>query len=303
MTIVLSSEALGYVPVLMVAPRFPYLTRRPLMIWTVVDTIAFGAAVAITARHITPAIAGIGIPLTVQRGVQRRQLIAERDRAQALLVEVQAGREAEAQAAALRERGRIARDMHDVLAHSLAGLSLQLQAIRAVAAHNNAAPELTEPIERAAALARDGLAEAREAVSTLRDPSDVGVDALPTLVARQPGAARIEITGTPTELPHGVGRVVYRAVQEALTNTARYAPGGTVTVTVTWTPSRLGVVIDDTGPAVGHEASPDQGSGLGLAGMDERVRAVGGTLRAGPRSDGPGWRVALSVPTGAEDAA
>jgi signal transduction histidine kinase len=229
------------------------------------------------------------------RAGEQQALIAERDRAQALLAEVQAGREAEAEAAALQERGRIAREMHDVLAHTLAGLSLQLQAVRAVAAREGVPPEVLDPLDKAATLAQDGLAEARSAVGALRDPVGLGMDALPALVERHPGAATLEAVGRPSGLAPEAGHAVYRAVQEALTNAARYAPGSPVTVRLSWAPDGLTAQVADSGAAVGRNAPAAQGSGLGLAGMDERVRAVGGTVRAGPR-DGGGWQVVVHVP-------
>jgi signal transduction histidine kinase len=300
--IVLVSSGLGYVPVLVAAARFPY-GGRPGAVWMVADTIAFGTAVAIGSRSVTAAIAGVGIPLLIQRAAQQREIVRQRDEARALLVEVQAGREAEAQAAALRERGRIAREMHDVLAHSLAGLSLQLQAIRAVAARTEAGPELTEPLDRAAQLARDGLSEARGAVSTLRDPSGLGLglDGLPALVERQPGGATLRVLGEPGSVAPAAGHAVYRAVQEALTNAARYAPGATIGVELQWTPAELALQVTDTGPATGHHTTPGQGSGLGLAGMSERLEPLGGSVQAGPRPDGPGWRVQLRVPATAAE--
>jgi signal transduction histidine kinase len=291
----LAPGGFGYVAVLIVAARFPY-RGRPETAFLALDTIAFGAVVGVSTHSLTGALAGLGVPALAQRGFAQREIVKERDRATALLAQVQAGREAEAQAAALRERGTIARDLHDVLAHSLAGLSLQLQAIRAVAARNGAGPELTEPLDRAAQLARDGLAEARSAVSALRDPVGLGLDALPTLIERHPGEARLIIEGDPAAVDPAAGHAVYRAVQESLTNAARYAPGAAVAVLLRWEPGQLRVHIDDSGPGIGHHATPGQGTGLGLAGMAERVNEVGGTVQAGPRPDTTGWRVDVTVP-------
>ena len=204
------------------------------------DTIAFGGVIGWISQSVAGLLAGTGIPLLVQRAVEHRDLVQERDRAQALLAEVQAGREAETQAAALRERGRIAREMHDVLAHSLAGLSVQLQAVRAVAARERVGPAVLEPLDKAAALAREGLGEARAAVSALRDPVGLGLDALPALVERHPGTAVLDETGTRGQVSVDAAHAVYRAVQESLTNAARYAPGSVVRVALEWqpTPSR-----------------------------------------------------------------
>ncbi len=294
---VLAPAGVAEIAVVLAASRMPVaFTGRALTVLTVLATLAFAAAVGWVSKSAAGVLAGAAIPVLVQRATERRELVVERDRARALLAEVQAGREAEAQAAALRERGRIARDMHDVLAHSLAGLSLQLQATRAVAARSGAGPEIMQPLEKAADLARDGVAEARAAVSALRDPGGLGLDALPALVERHPGAARLTVCGEPATVRPEAGHAVYRAVQEALTNAARYSPGSPVDVELAWRPGELRARIDDAGPSPGRPPLTGQGSGLGLAGMQERVEQVGGTLRAGPRPDG-GWRVEVVVPT------
>ena len=270
---------------------------RPLTWFVVLDTLAFGLTVGAITRSYPGLLAGLGVPLLVQRAVEHRDLVRERDRATALLAEVQRGRESEAQAAALQERGRIAREMHDVLAHSLAGLSVQLQAVRAVAAREQVGPAVLEPLDTAATLARDGLAEARSVVSTLRDPVGLGLDAVPALVERHPGDATLTVDGTPATVSGEAGHAVYRAVQESLTNAARYAPGGSVRVLLSWEAARLRVGVLDTGPGSGRTAVAGVGTGLGLAGMGERLTSVDGSVQAGPA--GAGWRVEITVPTAA----
>jgi signal transduction histidine kinase len=267
---------------------------RWIPVLTAVDAVAFGVTIAYISGSPAGALAGLGIPLLVQRELEHQALARERDRAQALLAEAQNAREAETQAAALRERGRIAREMHDVLAHSLAGLSLQLQAVRALAAREHVSSAVLEPLDKAAALAQEGLAEARAAVSTLRDPAGLGVDAIPALVDRHPGNATLKVEGQGGQLSAEAGHAVYRAVQEALTNAARYAPGSPVTVELSWHADELQVEVRDAGPAPGRVPLAGQGSGLGLVGMGERIKQAGGALQAGPR-DG-GWEVRLSVP-------
>ncbi len=295
--ILLAPNALGEVPVLIVASRMaPLVSGRSGRAILVAFSIAFGLAVGWATHSIAGLLAGTGIPLLYQRGAERQELVEERDRARALLVELEASRGAEAQAAATKERARIARDMHDVLAHSLAGLSLQLQATRAVAIKSHAGPEVIAPLDRAAELAREGLAEARSAVGALRDAGGLNVEALPGLVARYPGAARLDLQGTPGEVTDEVGEAVYRAVQESLTNAARYAPGSPVVISLDWEPERLNVRVGDLGPAPGHTALTGAGSGNGLGGMAERLTACGGSVRSGAQAGG-GWLVEITAPT------
>jgi signal transduction histidine kinase len=294
--VLISPSGWAEVPVFLAAARMPLPINRGWgRVFVLVDMIAVGAVIGYVSPSPLAVLAALGIPVLAQRAVEHRELIASRDEARALLVAVQAGREAEAEAAALQERGRIARELHDVLAHSLAGLSVQLQATRAIAARANVEPTVLEPLDKAAALARDGLAEARAVVGALRDPVGLGVDEIEALVRRHPGEVSLQTTGTPRPVAPEAGHAVYRAVQEALTNAARYAPGASVAVTVDYAAAGLAVCVEDSGLPPGRAAVPAQGSGLGLAGMDERIRGVGGTLTAGPRPEG-GWRVEVRVP-------
>jgi signal transduction histidine kinase len=205
---------------------------------------------------------------------------------------VQASRDAQAEAAASGERERIARDMHDVLAHSLAGLSIQLQAVRAVAGREGVGEVVTEPLQRAADLARDGIAEARAAVGALNPPAPRGVEAIEQLVARFPGDATWHSSGMPRQVEPSAGHAVYRAVQEALTNAARYAPGARVAVEVAWTDDQLVVSVSDGG-AVRPASFAANGTGTGLASMTERIEQIGGRLEAGP--SGSGWLVRVTL--------
>ena len=295
--VLIGPSGLGEVPVFVAASRIAFpIDRGAGRVFVIADAIAVGAVVGYVSQSLVGVLAGFGVPLLAQRAVERREVIAARDQAQALLVEVQAGREAESQAAALRERARIARDLHDVLAHSLAGLSVQLQATRAVAAREGVGAAVLEPLDRAAALSREGLAEARAVVSTLRDPVGLGVDAIPALVERQPGDATLTVVGTPVRIGAEAGHATYRAVQEALTNAARYAPGAPVTVTMSYDAEGLVVRVEDSGLPQGRAtAASSPGTGLGLAGMQERIGAVGGSVVAGPRPEG-GWRVEVRIP-------
>ncbi|MFI9272228.1 sensor histidine kinase [Kitasatospora sp. NPDC052896] len=262
----------------------------------VVVALAFGATIMAISGSVAGLLAGVGAWLMADRSVEHAALQAERDRAVALLAEVEASRLALREAAATEERNRIAKEMHDVLAHTLAGLSMQLQGIRAIAGRDGAPASLTGPLDRAAELARDGVQEARAAVGALRASSLRGVDDLEALVGGFPGDARLQVTGPAGRLDRETGHAVYRAVQEAMTNTARYATGSVIQVHVTWEQRELRVTVRDHGLPTGRRPSGVHGSGTGLRSMTERIETVGGTLVAGPEPGGPGWRIELRVP-------
>jgi signal transduction histidine kinase len=225
------------------------------------------------------------------------------DRAEMLLAQLEDAREGEAAAAALAERGRIAGELHDVLAHSLSGLAIQLQGARKLAEREPVGPGLRGAIERSAELAKAGLADARQAVGALRGDRLPTLDQLGALVEdfrRDTGAdATLRIHGTPRPLPAEAGLALYRGAQEALTNIARYAPGAGTAITVRYQADRILLSVEDH--AAPDKTEPresvlaDAGGGHGLAAMRERASRVGGTARAGPTPDG--WLVELEVPT------
>jgi signal transduction histidine kinase len=296
--ILLAPDGLGEVPVLVGAAALPMsIQPGPVRSACVaVVAVGFGVTVAVISGSLAGLLAAIGAWFVADGSVGHADLQAERDRAVALLAEVEASRAARQEAAALEERGRIAREMHDVLAHSLAGLSMQLQAVRAIAQRDGAPASLVEPLDRAAELARDGVQEARAAVGALRAAPLWGIDDVKGLISGFPGDARLRIGGPEGRLTPEAGHAVYRAVQEALTNAARYATGSGIEVNMVWEEREVRVVVRDHGLPVGHSASGVQGSGTGLRGMTERIEAVGGSLTAGPASEGAGWRIALRVP-------
>jgi signal transduction histidine kinase len=216
-----------------------------------------------------------------------------------LLAQLEDAREGEAAAAALAERSRIAAELHDVLAHSLSGLAIQLQGARKIAGREAVSDGLRAVIERSAELAKAGLADARQAVGALRGDRLPTLDQLATLVEdfrRDTGAdATLRVEGTSRPLPAEASLALFRGVQEALTNIARYAPGAITAVTVTYEAHRTVVIVED------HVRTPQAtilagaGGGHGLSAMRERAARVGGTARAGPTADG--WRVEVEVPT------
>jgi signal transduction histidine kinase len=217
--------------------------------------------------------------------------------AEALLVELEESRGAEARAAALAERQRLAREMHDVLAHSLSGLMLQLEGARMLAASGAADPRLPDTVERAHQLAKDGLREARRAIGLLRGGELPGPEALGTLAdqfARDSGIpCSFAMSGRPRSLRPEARLALYRVTQEALTNVVRHAAPARVEVCLTYEAGRASLAIEDFAAGSPPAAAGDDG-GYGLTGMRERAELLGGTLSTGATP--AGFRVELQVP-------
>ncbi|WP_306210595.1 sensor histidine kinase [Actinoplanes sp. RD1] len=210
-----------------------------------------------------------------------------------------ARRAADAEAARLAERGHIARELHDVLAHTLAGLTVQLEGARLLATRTGADPRLVAQLTDASALARDGVAGARTVVEALRDGPPPGPARIPDLVAKAAGIhATLTVSGEPRPLSPERGLALYRTVQEALTNTAKHAgPGAQARVALTWTADTVTAEITDSG---GSTPAGLPSGGHGLTGLAERAALAGGKLDAGPSGDG--WLVRLSLPLALETA-
>jgi signal transduction histidine kinase len=229
-------------------------------------------------------------------GIARRNREARVEQTELALAREQTAREEHARAAALAERARIARDVHDVLAHSLAGLSLSLQGARLILERDGASPEAVAQVERAQRLAAEGLAEARRAVAALREdpvPVERSVADLVTAFRLETGAsAELSVLGDARELPGPVATTVYRTAQEALTNTRKHAPGAPVRVTLDYQPDQVVLTVTDHPGRRPTRAAP---GGYGLTGMRERAELIGGELSSEPGEDG--WRVCLAVPT------
>jgi signal transduction histidine kinase len=197
------------------------------------------------------------------------------------------------------ERLRIARDLHDTLAHSL--VAINVRAGVAADLHDSQDPTaaLRDIKEASAAALRD----LRATLGLLRGPDDsvptaplLDLESLPGLIenARAAGLradARVAVNGT--TVPAAIGRTAYRIVQEALTNVLRHADASSALVHIAASPDKLTVEVTDDGRA--HPAAPTPGHGL--LGMAERAAAVGGRLEVGPRARG-GWRVSAELPLG-----
>jgi signal transduction histidine kinase len=255
--------------------------------------------VAIGVRVDEPAGAVISIASSVIPWFLVMRLIGRlnkgRVEAEELVGELRESRAAHAEAAAVAERGRVARDLHDVLAHSLSALALQLEGARLMATDRGTDAEVVESIERAHHLAADGLAEARDAIAALRGEELPGPERLQQLADAYPGACRVTISGTPYELRSEARLAVYRTAQEALTNVLRHSAADRVEVELAYEPGATRLVVQDHGPGAPVAVGPaSPGGGYGLTGMRERAELLGGRLSAEPTADG--FRVELWLP-------
>lgn len=264
-------------------------------------------------------------------GLSRRQYRSAEAQSRALLEERLAVEQERALVATLTERSRIARDLHDVLAHSLGGLVIQLDAVDALL-ESGRTLDARERVIAARTLAVSGLDEAKRAVTALREPVgslDAVVDELTRIHADLGGEATVETSGTPVPLTPEARTALRYALQELLTNSRRHAPGEVVTLTLAWGPEVLtltamtppttrrtpGTAGGNGHRAAGSSAHATRGNnahaagggnahgtaagkrsgGHGLVGMRERVEAVGGTMVV--RSDDT-FEVVLTFPKG-----
>jgi signal transduction histidine kinase len=211
--------------------------------------------------------------------------------------------EREAELAAAQERARIARELHDVVAHGLSLMVVQAEAAEEMLTRS---PEAAaQPLRRVQDTGRQSLAEMRRLLGVLRSAGDEAastapqpsLNRLPDLVQEAADVGltvTVDIEGQPAELPLGVELAAYRVVQEALTNTRRHAHARTARVRLSYSPEALRVEVTDDGTGIGVHPNP---AGHGLIGMRERAALYGGSLDAGPRADG-GFRVVAVLPLG-----
>jgi len=213
-----------------------------------------------------------------------------------LLAELEAGQAALAEAAGLAERQRLAREMHDVLAHSLSGLSLQLEGARMLIAEDPTDPRLPVAVDRAHHLARAGLEEARRAIGMLRDDDLPGPDRLAALAEQftrdQAVPCDFAVSGEPHPLGSEARLALYRVAQEALTNVIKHASPTRVSLLLAYESTVTRLIVEDF--AARPPVISDDTDGYGLTGMRERAELLGGTLSAG--TTGHGFRVELAMP-------
>ena len=217
--------------------------------------------------------------------------------------ELKASRAAEAEAATAAERGRLAREMHDVLAHSLSALALQLETTRLLARDRGVDPDIIQAVDRAHHLAASGLDEARRAIAAQRGeelPGPERIGALADAFKEQSGLpVALEVRGEPRELPPDARLAMYRTAQEALTNVRRHATAERVDVKLDYGSDSTVLVVEDHVDLESHPPPPPPAAdgltgGYGLTGMRERAELLGGELLALPTPTG--FRVELRLP-------
>jgi signal transduction histidine kinase len=235
---------------------------------------------------LVPAAAWVAVPFAVglTRDAARRAAAERQERARRIVDD---------------ERLRIAQEVHDVVGHGLAAINMQAE----IALH--LLPRKPEQAEIAltaiSRTSKDALDDLKATLAVVRRGQDrapaPGLAQLPALRDRLADAGlplTVTVEGAPVgELPVAVDLAAYRVVQESLTNVLRHAGRATAAVRVSHRPDSVVVEVTDTGRG---GVVDDDGSGTGIAGMRQRVTALGGTLTAGPRPDGPGFRVAATLP-------
>ncbi|MDH2390296.1 histidine kinase [Streptomyces sp. HNM0663] len=272
-------------------------------------TLLAGAANAALSGHDhNLTVIGGAIPFTIAAvvGVSLRTSRVARER---LAEQEELTAEEQTRRTLLEERGRIARELHDVVAHHMSVISIQAQVARHLV--EDPPRELTENLAGIRHGAVEALTELRHILGVLRaqDPSAEGgrhapqptLDRLDELVATVRGAGltvTAETTGSPRPLPPGVGLSAYRIVQEALSNAMRHAPGAAVRVAIAYHPSEITVQVVNSAPA--RRAPTATGLGHGLPGMRERAAMLGGELAAGPTANG-GYDVTAILPDGTRE--
>ncbi len=287
-----ASAVLGQMTVLyLAAARYQRLTSVLLAVPFLVIALS-GSSSAVSGLALL-VLAVAALVIGDSRGM-RSEAIAERDASRRAMAEAQR------EQVLMEERARIARELHDIVAHHVSMIAVQAENARLTTAA--LPPEGQERLDAIARTARDALSELRRLLGVLREDARGAADRAP-----QPTLAHLDelidtarATGMPVNftlrgpvgpLPPGVDLAAYRIVQEALTNARRHAPGAEVEVNLSYTPEAIHLLIRDQGPG----PAEDHTGGQGLIGMEERVAMLGGKLRTG-RADGGGFVVEADLP-------
>jgi signal transduction histidine kinase len=303
-----ASSAFVFIAVVTAGVRVELMRAAPV---AVLGALAVAvSALVYDARALGVVAYSLGFAASLLAATASRERSVRAEQAELLLAQSQRSHEEQLRVARLEESTRIARDIHDVLAHALAGLTIQLEATTALLHQGADRDVVLERVQRAHELAREGLKETRRAVGALRSEPDSALAGVEALVekyrATGQGEVKLKVDGDRARLTGSTGQAVLRVAQEALTNARKHAPGAAVSVAI-----NLGVqphdqvllvvenLAGDLTSAPAPQGLATSGGGYGLQGMRERAQLLGGTLSAG--ASGTGWRVELRLPSPAGD--
>jgi signal transduction histidine kinase len=268
----------GYIAVFLLLYSFA-AAIDDLRLVLIAPVVLFGVSLIALLRNDEPIGEWIGTVLAVAAPIAVARFVRwERDRTRRIAVS--------------DERARIARELHDVVAHGVSVIAVQADAAEAALGQD---PErAARPLQAIRGSAHDAMAEMRRMVGVLGETHErgpqPGLAQLPALIEQAGVPVELDLSGDPVPVPASLDLTAYRIVQEALTNVRKHAGGAPTTVRIAWRPDTLELSVRDRGPGPnGH------GDGHGLVGMQERVRLHGGRLRTGPVAGG-GFEVLAELP-------
>jgi signal transduction histidine kinase len=251
-----------------------------IVVYNIPGSVSVSSYVFISLEFVAAWVAGYAL----------RERAKQAEAAEVRAVRAESEREAAARIAVAEERARIARELHDVVAHAVSVMVLQVGAVR----HNlpEAPAEDRDALRSVERAGRTALAEMRRLLAAMRREGDEvefvpqpGLEALHTLldeVGRAGLPARLHVDGEPFPLPRGIDLSAYRIVQEGLTNALKHARASDADVTVRYRPDEVEIEIRDNGSGI----APNDGLGHGLVGVRERVKIYGGEMSAGKAAEG-----------------
>jgi signal transduction histidine kinase len=275
--------------------------------WLVTATsiLAIEVSAIIYSGHTGSAVAyPLGLLVAFIGGRNRRAYLLQAEQSAAILAQLEQLRAEQRNVAVLDERTRIAREVHDVLAHSLGALGIQIQAVRAVLTDHRDIEHAVALLSQAQRMATEGLVETRRAVQALRGDSTRLDEQIGNLAVAHRGLHRsdvdFEIDGEPADLLPEATVALVRTAQEALVNSAKHAPHQNLVVRLNFGDDRVSLTVTNPLPPadIRHDnatqALDGVNGGYGLTGMSERLLLIRGTLRAG--ADAGLWTVHAEVP-------
>lgn len=289
-----SLAPLGLVYVGVAALAATLTWRLSVAMWVAVLSLAaLGLALQLAGKDLT--LLGSGVAAVVAGlaiGTSRIESARALDRAARVRV-AEAEAEAErARAELLAGRNHMARELHDVLAHTLSALSLRLEALDTVMSASGSSAELREQLAVTKQLVHAGLQDARGAVHALREdvpPLDRQLEKLAT-----ESGATLRVAGLPRQLGPDISLALHRAAQEGLTNVVKHAPGASTLIELDFNDRTVALSVTNGPPTGPPSPISGTGGGYGLQGIKERLLLVGGRAEAGPIGDG--WRLVAEAP-------